>query len=68
MNFVQQVNIELIKRGQSKKWLVEEVNSITGRHIDRIYLWRVINRKINSSVIMDAICQILNLDNPYEGD
>lgn len=56
------VKTELLKRGQSQKWLEEEVTKRTGLYVDSGYLYKILTGQRNAPKIVDAICDILKID------
>jgi hypothetical protein len=56
------VKTELLRQGKSQKWLAEAVNKKTGLFIDDSYMYKIITGQRNSQKIVDAICEILSIE------
>lgn len=56
------VKTELLRQGKSQKWLAEAVNKKTGLFIDDGYMYKIITGQRNSQKIVDAICEILSIE------
>lgn len=58
------VKKELIRRGKEQKWLAETVSEKTGLFVDNGYLYKILTGKRNAPKVVQAICEILELDLP----
>lgn len=61
MDFRKQVKYRLIDLGKSQKWLEEAVSKKTGLFVDASYLNKIYNGQRNPTKIVDAICEILDI-------
>lgn len=60
--FGKKVKIALITEGKSVAWLQKEVTKNTGLYMDSAYMSKVLNGKRHSKKIINAICEVLNID------
>lgn len=60
------VKTELLKKGQSQKWLEEEITKKTGLYVDNGYMYKILTGQRNAPKIVDAICDILNIEKEGE--
>lgn len=60
------VKTELLRKGQTQKWLEEEITAKTGLYVDSGYMHKILTGQRNAPKIVEAICEILNIEN--EGD
>lgn len=56
------VKTELLRQGRSQKWLAETVSEKTGLFVDDGYLYKILTGQRNAPKIVDAICEILNIE------
>ena len=56
------VKTKLIQIGKSQKWLEEEVTKKTGLYVDSGYMYKILTGQRNAPKIIDAICEILNIE------
>ena len=60
------VKTELLKKGLSQKWLEEEITKRTGLFVDGGYMYKILTGQRNAPKIVEAICEILNIENEGE--
>lgn len=56
------VKTELLRRGKEQKWLEEAVTEKTGLYVDSGYLYKILTGKRNAPKIVEAIKEILNIE------
>ena len=56
------VKTELLRRGKEQKWLEEAVAERTGLFVDNGYLYKILTGQRNAPKIVEAICEILNIE------
>ena len=56
------VKTELLKRGKTQKCLEEEVTKRTGLYLDRGYVHKILTGQRNAPKIVEAICEILEIE------
>lgn len=56
------VKTELLKSRHTQKWLEEEITKRTGLYVDNGYMHKILTGKRNAPKIVEAIREILNLD------
>lgn len=56
------VKTKLLRSGKSQKWLEEAVSEKTGLYVDSGYLYKVFTGQRNAPNIVEAICEILNIE------
>ena len=61
--FGKAVKMRLVEMDKTQNWLAEEVSKRTGMYFDTSYLWKVMNGVLKPPKIVDAICEILDLQN-----
>lgn len=61
-DFGKAVKLRLIDIGQSQKWLTEEVAKKTGLFFDGYYLHRILTGKSENQKIVNAIKEILEME------
>lgn len=61
--FGKNIKIALIGRGSSQNQLIDEVKQKTGLYFDTSYLNKIMTGQRTSSKIVDAIKEILDLNN-----
>ena len=57
------VKTELLKKRRTQKWLEEEVAERTGLFVDSAYMYKILTGQRNAPKIVEAICEILNIEN-----
>lgn len=57
------VRMQLLKKGKSQKWLIEEVRKSTGLYLDSSYLMRILTGQRKPPKVLKAICEILEVEN-----
>ena len=57
------VKTELLKKRRTQKWLEEEVTKRTGLYVDNGYMYKILTGQRNAPKIVEAICDILNIEN-----
>lgn len=62
-DFRLQVKIELLKNNRTQKWLEEEITKRTGLFVDSGYMHKILTGQRNAPKIVEAICDILNIEN-----
>ena len=55
------VKTELLRLGKSQKWLEETVSEKTGLYVDGGYMHKILTGQRNAPKIVDAICEVLNI-------
>ena len=55
------VKTELLRKGKEQKWLEEAVSEKTGLYVDSGYMYKILTGQRNAPKIVDAICEILNI-------
>ena len=60
------VKTELLKNRRSQKWLEEEITKRTGLFVDSGYMYKILTGQRNAPKIVEAICEILNIENEGE--
>ena len=60
------VKTELLKKRRSQKWLEEEVSKRTGLYVDSSYMYKILTGQRNAPKIVEAICEILNIEKKGE--
>ena len=56
------VKTKLLNQGRSQRWLAESVSEKTGLFVDDSYMNKILTGQRNPSKIVDAICEILNIE------
>lgn len=56
------VKTKLLKNGKTQKWLEEEISQKTGLYVDNGYMYKILTGQRNAPNIVDAICEILNIE------
>lgn len=62
------VKIELLKKSRTQKWLEEEITKRTGLYVDSGYMHKILTGQRNAPKIVDAICDVLNIEKRKEGE
>ena len=60
------VKTELLKNRRTQKWLEEEITKKTGLYVDNGYMHKILTGQRNAPKIVEAICEILNIENKAE--
>lgn len=60
-SFGLRVKTELLRRGQTQKWLEDRIKEKTGLFADSGYLYKILTGERNAPKITRAICNILDL-------
>lgn len=55
------VKTELLRIQKQQKWLQEVVSEKTGLFVDGGYMHKILTGKRNAPKIVDAICEVLNI-------
>ena len=61
-DFGKVVKVRLIELDRTQEWLCESVSSATGMYFDTSYLWKVMNGVLKPPKIIQAICDILEIE------
>ena len=64
--FGKSIKIRLVQIDRTQAWLIEQVKEKTGLYFDDSYMWKIIAGKLATPKIVQAICEILDLDYPTE--
>lgn len=56
------VKVKLLQKQKTQKWLSEEVTNKTGLYVDSGYMHKILTGKRNAPKIVDAICEILSIE------
>jgi hypothetical protein len=56
------VKVKLLQKQKTQKWLAEEVTNKTGLYVDSGYMHKILTGKRNAPKIVDAICEILSIE------
>lgn len=62
------VKTELLRQGKEQKWLEEAITEKTGLYVDNGYMYKILTGQRNAQKIVDAICEILNIQDQQEGE
>ena len=60
--FGKTVKIRLMELDKTQDWLCERVRNRTGLYFDSSYLWKVLNGVLKTPKIVEAICDILEIE------
>lgn len=60
------VKTELLKNSRTQKWLEEEITKKTGLYVDNGYMYKILTGQRNAPKVVEAICDILNIENERE--
>ena len=60
------IKTELLRIGKDQKWLEEAVAEKTGLFVDNGYMYKILTGQRNAPKIVDAICEILNIQKQGE--
>lgn len=67
-DFGKKVKIKLIQTDRRQKWLIERVQEKTGMFLDVSYFQKIMRGERSPKKIVDAICEILEIDKEDEGN
>lgn len=56
------VKVKLLQKQKTQKWLAEEVTNKTGLYVDSGYMYKILTDQRNAPKIVDAICEILDIE------
>ena len=56
------VKTKLLQTGKEQKWLENAVSEKTGLYVDNGYMYKILTGQRNSPQIVDAICEILEIE------
>ena len=56
------VKVKLLQKQKTQKWLTEEVTRKTGLYVDSGYMYKILTGQRNAPKIVDAICEILSIE------
>ena len=57
------IKTKLLQTNKTQKWLAEEVTNKTGLYVDGGYMYKILTGQRNAPKIVDAVCEILNIEN-----
>ena len=60
------VKDKLLRKGKEQKWLELEINKRTGLFVDSGYMYKILTGQRNAPKIVQAICEILDIEMPTE--
>lgn len=66
MDFRKEVKHRLIDLGKTQKWLEDEISARTGLFVDSGYIHKIMTGQRKAPKIVDAICEILGIENREE--
>ena len=55
------VKTKLLQLGKDQKWLENAISEKTGLFVDSSYMYKIITGQRNAPKIVEAICEILNI-------
>lgn len=58
------IKTELLRIGKDQKWLERLVSEKTGLFVDNGYMYKILTGQRNAPKVVDAICEILNIEKP----
>ena len=58
------IKTELLRLGKDQKWLEQAVTEKTGLFVDNGYMYKILTGQRNAPKVVDAMCEILGIDNP----
>lgn len=61
------VKTKLLQIGKQQKWLETAVSEKTGLFVDSGYMYKILTGQRNAPKIIDAICEVLNIQKQQEG-
>ena len=56
------IKTELLRIGKDQKWLENAVTEKTGLFVDSSYMYKILTGQRKAPKIVDAICEILNIE------
>lgn len=66
-DFGKTVKIKLVELDKTQEWLIGEVKEKTGLYFDSAYMWKVLSGTLSPPKIVQAICEILDIEPPESG-
>lgn len=60
--FGKDIKKRLVDIDQTQNWLIDEVKNKTGLYFDSSYLYKVMSGRIATPSILQAICEILEIE------
>lgn len=60
------IKTELLRIGKDQKWLEQSVAEKTGLFVDNGYMYKILTGQRKAPKIVEAICEILNIEKPKE--
>lgn len=57
------IKTELLRLGKDQKWLEQAVTEKTGLFVDNGYMYKILTGQRNAPKVVEAICEILGIDN-----
>lgn len=57
------VKTELLRLGKEQKWLEEAITEKTGLFVDSGYMYKILTGKRNAPKVVEAIKEILHIEN-----
>lgn len=60
------IKTELLRIGKDQKWLEQSVAEKTGLFVDNGYMYKILTGQRKAPKIVEAICEILNIEKPNE--
>lgn len=60
------VKDKLLRKGKEQKWLEEQITERTGLFVDSGYMYKILTGQRNAPRIVQAICEILDIEMPTE--
>lgn len=61
------VKTKLLQLGKEQKWLEKAVSEKTGLFVDGGYMYKILTGQRNAPKIVDAICEILDIQEYQKG-
>lgn len=58
------IKTELLRLGKDQKWLERTVHERTGLFVDNGYMYKILTGQRNAPKVVEAICEILNIEKP----
>jgi hypothetical protein len=58
------VKTNLLRNGKDQKWLEQAVAEKTGLYVDNGYMYKILTGQRNAPKVVNAICEILNIEKP----
>lgn len=66
--FGKEIKKKLLDIDHDQNWLIDQVKYKTGLYFDRSYLYKIMSGKLCTPKIIQAICEILDLQAPQNLD